>query len=251
MLIKISLVFAIIVSLATLYLAHDQVGGKLTSLATDLGTAQAEATTAKTEATKAINAEKSLKSQLESTNKMLVEVTAVRDMALARSTEQETRANKSAEALAKTTEEKNAANSELSAWKSLNMSVDQIRPQRDALAKAQAERDVLQLESKVLSLNTRMLKAQLDKYKGTEEVEVVLPAGTKGEIVAVDPKFDFVVLNIGANQGVLPNAKLLVNRNGKLIAKVKITSVEPTRSIANVLSDWKQDELSEGDQVFY
>jgi cell shape-determining protein MreC len=79
----------------------------------------------------------------------------------------------------------------------------------------------------------------------------VLPAGTKGEIVAVDPKFDFVVLNIGANQGVLPNAKLLVNRNGKLIAKVKITSVEPTRSIANVLSDWKQDELSEGDQVFY
>lgn len=251
MLIKISLVFAIIVSLATLYLAHDQVGGKLTSLATDLGTAQAEATTAKTEAakakteaTKAINAEKSVKSQLESTNKMLLEV---KD----RFTEQETRANKATEALAKTTEEKNAANSELSAWKSLNMSVDQIRPQRDALAKAQAERDVLQLESKVLSLNTRMLKAQLDKYKGTEEVEVVLPAGTKGEIVAVDPKFDFVVLNIGANQGVLPNAKLLVNRNGKLIAKVRITSVEPTRSIANVLSDWKQDELSEGDQVFY
>ena len=244
MLIKISLVFAIIVSLATLYLAHDQVGGKLTSLATDLGTAQTEAATAKTEATKAINAEKSVKSQLESTNKMLLEV---KD----RFTEQETRANKATEALTKTTEEKKLATDELSAWKSLNMSVHQIGSQRDALAKAQAERDVLQVESKVLSLNTRMLKSQLDKYKGTEEVEVVLPAGTKGEIVAVDPKFDFVVLNIGANQGVLPNAKLLVNRNGKLIAKVKITSVEPTRSIANVLSDWKQDELSEGDQVFY
>ncbi len=251
MLIKISLALAIIASLATLYFAHGPTQDKLARLATDLGTAQADATTSKTEATTAKAAQKVVETQLAATNKVLVEVTTVRDMALARSLEQETRANKAAADLAKTTDEKKAADSELSSWKTLNLSVDQIRPLIAALPQIQAERDALQVEGKALTRRTLALKAELDKYKGFEEVEVVLPAGTKGEIVAVDPKFDFVVLNIGKDQGLIQNAKLLVNRNGKLVGKVKITSVEDKRSIANVLADWKQDELVEGDQVFY
>jgi cell shape-determining protein MreC len=67
----------------------------------------------------------------------------------------------------------------------------------------------------------------------------------------VDPKYDFVILDIGAKEGVLPNAKMMVNRDGKLIGKVKITSVEPNRSIANVMPEWKQDEIMEGDQVLF
>src|SRR3546814_1545556 len=62
------------------------------------------------------------------------------------------------------------------------------------------------------------------------------------------PKYDFVVLDIGENQGVLERAQMLVNRDGKLIGKIQITQVEPNRSIANVLQDWKQEEIMEGDQ---
>ncbi len=66
-----------------------------------------------------------------------------------------------------------------------------------------------------------------------------------------DPKYDFVVLDIGDNQKVVEGGKLLVNRNGKLIAKVVIKSVDATRSIANVLPGWKLSDIMEGDQVLY
>ena len=69
--------------------------------------------------------------------------------------------------------------------------------------------------------------------------------------MAVDPKYDFVILNIGREQGVLENAKMLVNRDGKLVGRVQITNVEPNRSVANILQEWKQDELMEGDQVIF
>jgi hypothetical protein len=46
---------------------------------------------------------------------------------------------------------------------------------------------------------------------------------------------------------------MLINRDGQLVGKVKITAVEPNRSIANVLPEWKQEgnEVMEGDQVFF
>ena len=42
---------------------------------------------------------------------------------------------------------------------------------------------------------------------------------------------------------------LPVMRAGKLVAKVQILSVQPKRSVANVLSDWQQTDVMEGDQV--
>jgi hypothetical protein len=35
------------------------------------------------------------------------------------------------------------------------------------------------------------------------------------------------------------------------VAKVRVTKVEPNRSIANIMPDWKQAEVMEGDQVVY
>jgi hypothetical protein len=58
-------------------------------------------------------------------------------------------------------------------------------------------------------------------------------------------------MDIGANKQLVEGAKMLVNRDGKLIAKVKITRVEPNRAIANVMPEWKQEDILEGDQVVY
>ncbi len=68
-------------------------------------------------------------------------------------------------------------------------------------------------------------------------------------MLVADPRYDFVVLDIGEKQGVLEDGKLLVNRNGKLIAKVKIKSVQADRCIANVMPGWKLGDVMEGDQV--
>ena len=38
--------------------------------------------------------------------------------------------------------------------------------------------------------------------------------------------------------------------HGKLVAKVRISSVQANRSIANVLPDWKFGDVMEGDTVF-
>ncbi len=65
----------------------------------------------------------------------------------------------------------------------------------------------------------------------------------------MDPKWDFVVLDIGEKQQVVPNGVMMVSREGKLVAKVKVVSVQIDRSIANIMPGWKLNEVSEGDLV--
>jgi len=49
--------------------------------------------------------------------------------------------------------------------------------------------------------------------------------------------------------GVLQNGELLVSRDGKLVAKVIVRSVQRDRSIANLVPGWKLGDVYEGDQV--
>jgi hypothetical protein len=65
----------------------------------------------------------------------------------------------------------------------------------------------------------------------------------------VDPKWDFVVLDVGEKQNVVPHGVMMVSRDGKLIAKVKIVSVQTDRSIANIMPSWRLGEVMEGDLV--
>jgi hypothetical protein len=92
------------------------------------------------------------------------------------------------------------------------------------------------------------LTNELAKYEG-EDATIKLPADLKGKILVVDPKWDFVVLNIGDNQGVIQDGELLVSRDGKLVAKVIVRTVEKDRSIANIVPGWKLGEVIEGDEV--
>jgi hypothetical protein len=56
-------------------------------------------------------------------------------------------------------------------------------------------------------------------------------------------------LDIGENQGVQPSGELLVSRQGKLVAKVIVRSVQKDRCIANLVPGWKMGEMFEGDDV--
>jgi len=49
----------------------------------------------------------------------------------------------------------------------------------------------------------------------------------------------------------LLHGQMLVSRDGKLLAKVKIVNVEDNRSIANVLPGWELEDIMEGDTVLY
>lgn len=60
-------------------------------------------------------------------------------------------------------------------------------------------------------------------------------AGLQGRILAVNAGWNFVVLSVGDKQGVVVNAPLLVVRGNEPIARLRVTSVEPSTSIADVL----------------
>lgn len=251
MLLRISLIVAILAGSATLYFSHVQVADKITNLTTDLQTSHSNEQKAKEAETKAKADSKKAKDELDKTSKELADKSTALDATAAKLGEQQKRADQLAEDLTTTQKQRNEAQQGLAAFTATGVKVEEIIRQRDLLAKAAGERDTYIAENKILNRNILQLKNELARYVGPVDQETPLPPGLKGKILAVDPKYNFVVLNIGEKQGVLENGKLLVNRDGKLIAKVRITKVEPERSIANVIPEWQQSEIMEGDQVLY
>ena len=59
--------------------------------------------------------------------------------------------------------------------------------------------------------------------------------GISGTILAVNQAWNFVVLSLGDRQGVVPNAEMLVQRGNQFVGKVRVTSVEPSTSVADIL----------------
>ena len=108
----------------------------------------------------------------------------------------------------------------------------------------------LEKENKVLAERGRILQDQLDQLFG-DSAEVIMPAGLKAKITSVDPKWQFVVLDVGSNKGARQRGVFKVHRGDKLIGKVRVTTVMPDSSIANIMPDWTVDDIREGDQVLY
>jgi regulator of replication initiation timing len=249
MLLKISLGLAILLGLATLFLTHTQVSGKIKQLDEDLTSTRTTLTQTQASESKLRAETKTLRAQVEETTTALGEATNLLAQAQAKAEEQQIRADRASTDLTTVTAERNRAQEELSQWRLFEMTPEQIRNHLARLRQVERERDVYVTENQTLTRKNSNLQRELDRYTGGMEKEIPVPPGTRGNIVAVDPKYDFVILDIGGNQELVPGAKLLVNRDGKLIGQVKVTSVEPNRAIANVLPEWKQDELMEGDQV--
>ena len=80
-----------------------------------------------------------------------------------------------------------------------------------------------------------------------EGTEILLPAELKATVKSFDPKWGFLILNAGSDQGIIKNAELLLSRDSKLVAKVKISSVQKGQSIANLVPGWQLTDVAEGD----
>jgi hypothetical protein len=249
MLLKISLVLAILVGAATLFFTGN-VKSKLDELNSNLTAAQQAQKSAEEARTKATQEAKKSKEAFENASKELNTTTNLLNEVSKNLAIQQKRADTASRDLVTMTEERNVARQELNQWTALGIPVERVREALESNKRLTTERTALVTENKTVLRKYLETKAELDKYK-VPDYEVPLPAGTKGKVVAVDPKYDFVVLDIGSNQGLLPDAKMLVNRDGKLVAKVKITRVEPNRAIANIMPEWKQEDVVEGDQVVY
>ncbi len=251
MLIRISLIVAILAGLGALLVSHLQVGPKIEDLKTTLQNTQTELKTTQDERTKARKEAKTAKETLANTAKELADTQATLKETAAKATTQEARANRSETDLRKTRTDLTEAERSLAAWKALGRGVDQIASDLQALANATAANEALNEEKRVMIRKINNLQQRLAQYESDKDVPPDLPPGLKGKVVAVDPKWDFVILNIGSNQGLVPRGELLVDRGGKLVAKVRVTSVEANQSIANVMPEWRQAEVLAGDEVLH
>jgi hypothetical protein len=120
---------------------------------------------------------------------------------------------------------------------------------------AEKERD----EAKI-AVDAQIAKAQaneaqladLRKEKHNRDLGFMKP-GLQGRILAVNPGWNFVVLSVGDKQGVLVNASLVVVRGNEPVARLRVTSVEPSTSIADVLpgSVRKGISVQPGDTVIF
>jgi peptidoglycan hydrolase CwlO-like protein len=81
------------------------------------------------------------------------------------------------------------------------------------------------------------LEAQVSEYKRKEDArqKSQMRQGLQGTVLAVNQAWNFVVLSIGDRQGVVNNAEMLVQRGSQLLGKVRVTSVEPSTSIADIV----------------
>jgi hypothetical protein len=105
-----------------------------------------------------------------------------------------------------------------------------------------AERENAFLSEKIRGAQDRSVQLEEERKRHSPTAG---KAGVRGTVLAVNQAYNFVVLNLGGRQGVEPNAEMLVLRDGTLIAKIRVSSVEPSTAIGDIVTS----SLARGVQV--
>jgi len=189
------------------------------------------------------------KKDLKQTKDTLELTTAEKEKAIAEAATQLAKATELTTRLTTTTEQRDVAQQELQRYKVTGFNPEQILAFGKQIKEAQEALEVATEEKKILSHNLTTLQVKYDALTKEDYHGPPLPASLNGKVLVTDPKWEFVVLDVGQDQGVLTYGELLVNRNGKLVAKLRVLSVQKDRAIANVIPGWKLGEVMEGDRV--
>ena len=75
------------------------------------------------------------------------------------------------------------------------------------------------------------------------------PPERNGNILQIDRPSHLVLVSIGADEGLRPGHFLEVTRAGRYVGKLKVRDTEPDRSVAEILKDYSEGILQEGDRV--
>jgi hypothetical protein len=117
----------------------------------------------------------------------------------------------------------------------------------DLTAKA-SEVEALSGEKKSLEDKANQDRQVIRRYK-----DGIMVKSTRGRVLAVNSGWGFAVISIGDKQGAAANKVLIVTRGGQAIGKVKITNVEATQSVADILpgSFARNTYVQPGDEVIF
>jgi exonuclease VII large subunit len=248
MLIRISLIVAILAGLAAGVLNFIKVKEKIDIVVTErndwhakFDKTDAELTTTKSDLAKT-------EKELDKTKESLAQKEQERAAAVAKADEQTQKATQLSDKLNITLRERDDARANLAAYEATGYKPEQISALGKQVKDAQEALSVSIDEKKIIQRQLAKAQDQLEVLLGTN-APVVMRADMKGVVLVTDPKWNFVVLNVGEDQEAKLRGEMLVSRDGKLVAKVVITEVQKGRSIANVVPGWQIGEVYEGDIV--
>jgi hypothetical protein len=187
--------------------------------------------------------------KLANTEKALDETRMLFAAARERASHQEKRADTLQQNLDTARRELNETQQNLAAWRALPIPVERVAQVIESENKLRKQTAKLQQDLEFAGKENDRLTGLLHAFTRPEAAPPM--PGVKGTIVAVDPKWNFVVLDVGEKAGAKPRGIFMVSRNGKLLGKVKVATVHADRSIANVLPGWQLEGILEGDQVIF
>ena len=137
---------------------------------------------------------------------------------------------------------------------------------KDALTKESQEKEKLQREfaqaqEKVTSLEEK-LKAQEISNKPLEKNEgdgaqavdldkiVVRPGEIpEGRVVSVNEENDFLIFNLGAEHGIVPNMLLSIYHSDQYLGDIKVARVQDGMSVADFIPPFSKDKVKKDDRV--
>ena len=154
------------------------------------------------------------------------------DQAVSKLTELETAVSTKEGDIAKLTADVAAKEAELTQLRS-NAPTASAEPTADVQAQLlEKETLITQLQGNLDTAKTQLSEV---RQKDADRQALKMRDGLQGRVLAVNQAWNFVVLNLGDKNGVVGNAELLVKRGNNLIGKVRVTSVEPATSIADIV----------------
>ena len=248
MLIRICLIVAILAALAAGGLNFVKVKEKINAVVTERNTDRDAKTAAETQTAKAKKDLDKATQELKKSQADLVSAKDERAKAVADADVQRKQVSVVRDSTIKVTQERDELKGELARFLALNRTPEQILAFDKDIRQAQLALEEEKVVIKSWEQKAARLQTRLDIYEHPDNF-VSAPANLKGKILVMDPKWDFVVLDIGEDQGVPENCEFLVSRNGQLVAKVVVRTVQKGSSIANLVPGWKLGEVVEGDQV--
>jgi cell shape-determining protein MreC len=141
----------------------------------------------------------------------------------------------------------------------LQSQVDDLRHQLDGAEKEKAllAEKLQDAQERPARVKEAAPKAETRKRRETasaqRESNSSHRAGVHGTVLAYNQAYNFVVLNLGARNGVESNSEMLVLRDGTLIGKIRISSVEPATAIGDIITNSlaRGVQVQPGDSVIY
>lgn len=144
-----------------------------------------------------------------------------------------------------------------------------IEEQRNKISELEEEKDRLsqkieeqtaqigRLKDNIQDLETKMaadkrhiqeLEKRIDELMHPEK----MPKGIQGQVMVVNPNYNFVVLDIPSGSRIYKGLELIVQREAIFVGKIRITDVraEENFAVGDILTDLQQVPVAVGDFIF-